>query len=57
MSVQVVYKNNVKSSVSGTAVVFVDDKYKINSSNNLISKDEVLYLNKILKNKKNSKSK
>ena len=57
MSVQVLYKNNVKSSVSGTVVVFVDDKYKIRSSDSLISKDEVLYLNKLLKNRKNNKSK
>ena len=50
MSVQVVYKNKVKSSISDTVVLFVDDKYKINLPNNLINNDEALFLNKILKN-------
>ena len=57
MSVQVVYKNKVKSSISDTVVLFVDDKYKINLPNNLINNDEALFLNKILKNKKSSKNK
>ena len=57
MSVQVVYKNKVKSSISGTVILFVDDKYKINYSNNLISNDEVLFINKILNNKKSNKNK
>ena len=57
MSVQVVYKNKVKSSISGTVVLFVDDKYKINPPNNLINSNEILFLNKILKTKKNNKIK
>ncbi len=57
MSVQVVYKNKVKSSISGTVVLFVDDKYKINYPNNLIRNNEVLFINKILKNKKSNKNK
>ena len=57
MSVQVVYKNKVKSSISDTVVLFVDDKYKINLPNNLINNDEALFLNKILKNKKSNKNK
>ncbi len=57
MSVQVVYKKKVKSSFSGTLVLFVDEKYKVNTSNNFISKNEVLYVNNILRNKKNDKNK
>ena len=57
MSVQVVYKNKAKSSLSGTVVVFVDDKYKIYSSNILLNKKEILYLNNIIKIRKNDKNK
>ena len=57
MSVQVVYKNKVKSSLSGTVVVFVDEKYKIYSSNILLNKKEILYLNNIIKNRKSDKNK
>ena len=51
MSVQVVYKNKINSRKFGAIVVFTDEKYKFKSSLNLLSKQENIYLNEILKNK------
>ena len=50
MSVQVVYKNNVKSTISGHVVIFVDDKFNYEVPKLLISNNESIYIKKILKN-------
>ena len=57
MSVQVVYKNNAKSSNSSVLAIFSDEKFDINLSKNLIKKGDISYLKKLLNNKKNSKDK
>ena len=57
MSVQVVYKNNAKSSNSSILAIFSDEKFDINLRTNLIKKSDISYLKKLLKNKKNSKDK
>ena len=55
MSVQVVYKNNVKSSKSSVLAIFSDEKFGINLTKNFIKKNDINYLKKLLTNKKNSK--
>ena len=50
MSVQVVYKNKVKSTISGHVVIFADDKFNYEVPKSLINNDENIYLKKILKN-------
>ena len=50
MSVQVVYKNKVKSTISGHVVIFIDDKFNYEVPKSLINNDENIYLKKILKN-------
>ena len=50
MSVQVVYKNKVKSTISGHVVIFVDDKFNYEVPKLLISNSENTYIKKILKN-------
>ena len=55
MSVQVVYKNKLKSSNSGAIVLFTEDKFQIKNLKGFLSKKETSYIDKILKNKKNSK--
>ena len=57
MSVQVVYKSNVKSSNSAIVAIFADEKLNINLKDNNLSKADIIYMNKILKNKKNKKDK
>ncbi len=48
MSVQVVYKNKVKSTISGHVVIFIDDKFNYEVPKSLINNDENIYLKKIL---------
>ena len=55
MSVQVVYKNKVKSSNSGVIALFAEDKFQLKNTRNFLSKNETFYVEKILKNKKNTK--
>ena len=50
MSVQVVYKNKVKSTISGHVVIFADDKFNYEIPKTLISNNESIYIKKILKN-------
>ena len=50
MSVQVVYKNKVKSTISGHVVIFADDKFNYEIPKTLISNNENIYIKKILKN-------
>ena len=57
MSVQVVYKSNVKSSNSAIVAIFADEKLNINLKDNNLSKADIIYMNKILKKKKNKKDK
>ena len=55
MSVQVVYKNKAKSSNSGVIALFVEDKFQLKNARSFLSKNETSYVEKILKNKKNTK--
>ena len=57
MSIQVVYKNKAKSSNSGVIALFTEDKFQIKNTKNFLSKDENSYVEKIIKNKKNTKQK
>ena len=55
MSVQVVYKNKAKSSNLREIVLFSDDKFQIKNGKNIFSKAQVIYIEKLLKNKKKTK--
>ena len=55
MSVQVVYKNKAKSSNSGVIALFTEDKFQIKNIRSFLSKNETSFVEKILKNKKNTK--
>ena len=55
MTVQVEYKNNVKSSNPATFALFTEDKFQFKNTGNFLSKNENSYVEKILKNKKNTK--
>ena len=52
MTVQVVYKNKLKTAKSGAIILFVDEKLKFDSKNNLLNKSENQYVKKILFNKR-----
>ena len=51
MTVQVLYKNKSKSSNLGVIALFTEDKFQLKKANNFLSKKEVLYVEKIVKNK------
>jgi len=55
MSVQVIYINKAKSSSSGVFALFGDDKFQIKNLSAYFSKNETSYIEKILKNKENTK--
>ena len=55
MTVQVLYKNKAKSSNSGVIALFTEDKFQIKNTGSFLSKNETSYVEKILKNKKNTK--
>ena len=55
MTVQVLYKNKAKSSNSGVVALFAEDKFQIKNTGSFLSKNEISYVEKILKNKKNTK--
>ena len=55
MSVQVVNKNKAKSSNLGVIALFTEDKFQIKNTSRFLSKDEASYIEKILKNKNNTK--
>ena len=55
MSVQVVYKNKAKPSNPGVIALFADEKFRIKNTNGFLSKNEISYIEKTLKNKKNTK--
>ncbi len=57
MTVQVEYKNNVKSSNPATFALFTEDKFQFKNTGNFLSKNENSYVEKILKNKKNTEEK
>ena len=57
MSVQVVYKNKAKSANLGVIALFADEKFKIKNINGFLSRNETSYIERILKNKKNTKEK
>ena len=52
MTVQVLYKNKAKSSNSGVIALFAEDKFQIKNTGSFLSKNEISYVEKILKNKK-----
>lgn len=51
MTVQVLYKNMSKSSNLGVIALFTEDKFQLKKANNFLSKKEVSYIEKIVKNK------
>jgi len=55
MTVQVFYKNKAKSSNLGVIALFVDEKFQIKNVSGFLSKNETSYIEKVLKNKKNTK--
>ena len=55
MSVQIVYKNKAKSGNSGVIALFADEKFQIKNTGGFLSKNEILYIEKISKNRKNTK--
>ena len=57
MTVQVVYKNNVKSVNSGVIALFTDENFRVQNPTTCLSKNETSYIDKTVKNKKNSKDK
>ena len=52
MTVQVLYKNKVKSSNLGVIALFAEDKFQIKNASSFLSKKETSYVEKILKKKK-----
>jgi len=57
MTVQVVYKSKAKSSNLGVIALFVDEKFQIKNRGDFLSKNEISYIEKISKNKQNTKDK
>jgi len=57
MTVQVLYKNNAKSANTGVITLFTEEKFQIKNQGTFLSKNEVSYINKILKTKKDIKEK
>ena len=55
MTVQVNYTNKDKSRDLGVIALFTEDKFRIKNTGNFLSKNETSYVEKILKNKKNTK--
>ena len=55
MTVQVDYKNKAKSSNSGVVALFVDEKFQIKNRSGFLSNSQISYIEKISKNKKNTK--
>ena len=55
MTVQVLYKNKAKSRNIGVVALFTEDKFQVKNTGGFLSKKETFYVEKILKNKKNTK--
>ncbi len=55
MTVQVINKNRAKSSNPGVIALFTEDKFQMDNTRDFLSKNEVSYVQKILKNKKKNK--
>ena len=55
MSVQVIYKNKDKSSSLGVIALFGNEKFQIQNLRSSFSKNEASYIEKISKNKNNTK--
>ena len=55
MTVQVLYKNKAKSSNIGVIVLFSEDKFQIKNTDGYLSKNQMSYIEKILKAKRNTK--
>ena len=55
MTVQVNYTNKDKSRVQGVIALFTEDKFQTKNTRSFLSKNETSYVEKILKNKKNTK--
>ena len=51
MTVQVLYKNKAKSSNIGVIVLFSEDKFQIKNTDGYLSKNQMSYIEKILKAK------
>ena len=55
MTVQVLYKNKAKSSNTDVTVLFTEDKFHLKNAKRFLSMKDSLFVEKILKNKKNIK--
>ena len=55
MTVQVLYKNKAKSSNTDVTVLFTEDKFHLKNAKRFLSMKDTLFVEKILKNKKNIK--
>ena len=55
MSVQVIYKNKAKLSDLGVIALFGNEKFQVQNLRSSFSKIETSYIEKILKNKNNTK--
>jgi len=55
MTIQVVYKNKAKSSNLGVIALFANEKFEIKNTSGFLSKNETSSLERIVKNKKNTK--
>ena len=55
MTIQVVYKNKAKSGNQDVIAVFANEKFQIKNTSDFFSKNETSSLERILKNKKNTK--
>ena len=55
MSVQVIYKNKAKSSDLGVIALFGNEKFQVQNLRSSFSKIETSYIEKISKNKNNTK--
>ena len=49
MSIKISYTNNTKKNVSANTILFVDEKFNINSIKNNISTSEFSYIHDLLK--------
>ena len=55
MTVQVIYKNGVKLTNKGVFAIFTDENFKIIKNDKLLTRNEIVFLTKILKSKSKKK--
>ena len=51
MTVQVIYKNGVKLTNKGVFAIFTDENFKIIKNDKLLTRNEIVFLTKIIKSK------